>query len=132
MRAMIAGAAAAAATLLMMTPQRRGKISPWTAAEFRAAAGDVLRRPQDIQRAAVVTSLWAARPARQCVVKPRYAMSVDHVDLGVLRFAAVAPRAAAPEGARALLARLQSAGYAASEAEAVAFMLPSTPGRRAA
>ncbi|HVZ98803.1 MAG TPA: hypothetical protein VG841_00660 [Caulobacterales bacterium] len=99
------------------------------------ATRDMLRRLSfDIRRSAVVTSLWAERPAKQCAVAPRYALTADKADFGgVLRFAAVAPPAPAPAGARSLLARLYAAGYASSDAaEAVAFLAPETRRERTA
>lgn len=133
MRGRLAGAAAAAAVLLALAPKGRAKVSPWAAAELRAATRDVLRRLSfDCRRTAIVTSLWAERPAKQCAVAPHYALTADQADFGgVLRFAAVAPPAPAPAGARSLLARLYAAGYASSEAaEAVAFLAPETPRER--
>lgn len=131
MRGSLTGAAAAAAALWMMAPQKRGKCSPFAPAEMQTAAKDALRRLSlDCRKSAMVISLWAERPARQCAVTPRYVLAEDKADFGfggVLRFAAVAPPAAAPAGARALLARLQAAGYAASDAEAAVFMAPESP-----
>ena len=134
MRGGLAGAVAAAAVLYAMVPQRRGKCAPWAPAEARTATKDVLRRLAfDCQRTAIVTSLWAARPAKQCAVAPRYALTQDTADFGgVLRFAAVPPPAPAPKGAQALLARLHAAGYALSELPESAPQMAPRPLRRVA
>ena len=125
---------AAAAALYVMVPQRRSKCAPWAPAEARAATKDILRRiALDCRRSAIVTSLWAERPAKQCAVTPQYALTPDRADFGgVLRFAAVAPPAPAPKGAQALLARLQAAGYALSDAAETPAYAAVTPERRVA
>jgi len=132
MRGGLAGAVAAAAVLYAMVPQRRTKCSPWRAAESRGATKDALRRLAfDCRRTAIVTSLWAERPAKQCAVAPHYALTPDRADFGgVLRFRAEPPPAPMPKGAQALLARLQAAGYALSDApEAAPFVAPSVERR---
>ena len=134
MRGGLAGAVAAAAALYVMAPQRRTKCSPWAPAEARVATKDVLRRLSlDCRRSAVVASLWAERPAKQCAVAPRYELTADSADFGgVLRFAAIPPAAATPKGAQALLTRLQAAGYALTETPKAAAVAAPAAARRVA
>lgn len=118
----------------LLSPRGRTKLTPFAAAEARPATPDLLDRAvlrQD--RTAIVLSLWAERPARQCVVTPRYAMAPGTADFSrVLELSAMPAEAEPPAGARALWARLQAAGIsAAAPAEAASLAAPKSALRAA-
>lgn len=124
MRRMAASVATALACF--SAPMRRPRPARWAPAENRPASPDALDRLQlGHFRTAFVTSLWAARPAKQCAIEPRYDLAPGGADFSrVLRIAASTMRTAAPVGARALLARLQAAGISAAEPNAAAEIAP--------
>lgn len=113
-----------AAALYAVAPLARAKPARLSPAEARPATQDVLDRLSFAQeRTAMVLSLWTALPARQCAVTPRYVMAPED---------RVYERATlAPEGVRALQARLAAAGFVAG-AMPVAEVTLTESARRAA
>lgn len=125
---------AAAAVLQMTAPFRREKGPRWAPAELRDAPIDILERCQLAQdRTAIVLSLWAERPAKQCTVTPRYAVAPGTADFSrVVKVTTNSAAVAAPKGARALLGRLHAAGYSAAEPSEAASFQSADNARRAA
>lgn len=69
---------ALAATIFFATPARAARTPHPAPAEISPAALDVLERlSRSYERAALVMSLWAARPGQQCAVGARYALYED-------------------------------------------------------
>ncbi|MEJ0059629.1 MAG: hypothetical protein WDM79_08700 [Terricaulis sp.] len=109
----------------------RTKIRPWAPAELWPATRDMLAKlSADFSQTAVVLSLWAERPAHQCVVAARYAEAP--ADFGWLMHLSHDEAAEAPAGARAMLARLNAAGFAIGETAIEAPAKSDDAARRAA
>lgn len=116
---MIGAMRAAAAMMWMSLAPAQAMRAPRPApGQGRAADRDTLARAGLAQdRAALVLSLWAQAPGRQCAFAARYASAKDAADF------AHALKPAAPVGARAMWARLDAAGYsAAREGETAAWL----------
>jgi hypothetical protein len=132
----LAGTAAAVICLAVsvFSSPIRTKLRPWAAAELWPATRDMLRKlSDDYNQAAVVLSLWADRPARQCAVAARYEIAAAPADFGwLMHLSADPPVAEAPAGARAMLARLNAAGYDTAEPSAETPAKPDDAARRAA
>jgi hypothetical protein len=97
-----------AAIAYAAAPLKHARVRAVAPAEIRPAARDALDRLKFAQdRMAVVLSLWFEQPTRQCAIGVRYAE-----DAGRELDPAFAPSPPREAGARALQARLQSAGFA--------------------
>jgi hypothetical protein len=126
----LAGMAAAVICLAasMVASPARTKLRPWAPAEAWPATRDMLSKLNaDLSQTAMVLSLWAD-PARQCAVSARYAEAP--ADFGwLMHLSHDTAEAEAPAGARAMLARLNAAGFAIGE---TALEAPAKPDDKAA
>lgn len=110
--------AAAAMAWMSLAPTRTARAPRLAPGQGRLADRETLTRAGLAQdRAALVLSLWAQTPARQCAIAARYASPGETADF------APSIKPAAPVGARAMWARLDAAGFnIAKQSETAAWL----------
>lgn len=115
LKAALAAIAAFSAPLSRPKPLRR-VVGAW-----RGAGADILNRQSlDHTRTAIVVSLWAEQPAKQCVVQSSYVMRPSAADGALLSATSAHTKPLEPVGARAVWAQLQAAGIQFTDAGDIA------------
>jgi hypothetical protein len=105
LKAALTALAAFAAPLARPKPQRL-VLGAW-----RGAGADILNRQAlDYMRTAIVASLWAEQPARQCAVQTSYTLRPSEQDRALLPLTSAHTKPLEPVGARAVWAKMQAAG----------------------
>lgn len=103
--------AALTAIAAFYAPLEHPKAQRPVAGAWRGAGAEILNRARlDQTRAAIVVSLWAEQPAKQCAVQSRFTMRPSEQDRALMPLTSVRANAAEPVGARAVWAQLQAAG----------------------
>jgi hypothetical protein len=111
LRAALTAIAAFSSPLSNPKPQRR-VVGAW-----RAAGAEILNRQRlDHTKTAIVVSLWAEQPAKQCAVQPSYVMRPSAADGALLSATSAKTKPFEPLGARAVWAQLQAAGIRFTDA----------------